>query len=484
MSILIVVDNPKDWHLHITGVEVVSARNYLTEPRFTELKNAKIFNLCKSYSYQSLGYYVSLLAAARGHKPLPAIATIQDLKISSMLRIASHELEDTITHALGSLRSNKFVLSIYFGKNMAVRYERLALALFNQFPAPLLRAEFRRDEDGWDLKSLRPIEADEIPADHVEFVVEAAKQYFSKPTRRSRKVETRYDLAILRSEDEKHPPSDEKAIRKFEKAAESMGFSVEEITNDDYGRIGEFDALFIRDTTAVNHHTFRFSRRAQAEGLVVIDDAESILKCANKVYLAELLRHNRIPSPETIIIHRGNWERVPAALGLPFILKQPDSSFSLGVVKVSTVAEYEQQLEKLFPISDLLIAQEYVPTPFDWRIGIIERQPLYACRYFMADNHWQIYDHKKTGDDALGNFDTWPVDAVPPEVLKAAIKTANLIGDGLYGVDIKEVNGKPLVVEINDNPSIDGGVEDQVLGDEMYLRIMRSFLRRLESRGR
>lgn len=85
--------------------------------------------------------------------------------------------------------------------------------------------------------------------------------------------------------------------------------------------------FFIRDTTAVNHHTFRFSRRAQAEGLVVIDDAESILKCANKVYLAELLRRpDRIPAPETIIIHRGNWERVPATLGLPFILKQPDSS--------------------------------------------------------------------------------------------------------------------------------------------------------------
>ena len=36
-------------------------------------------------------------------------------------------------------------------------------------------------------------------------------------------------------------------------------------------------------------------------------------------------------------------------------------------------------------------------------------------------------------------------------------------GDGLYGVDLKDVDGRAIVIEINDNPSIDAGVEDQVL---------------------
>jgi len=481
--ILIVVDNPKDWRLNIRGVSVVAARDYLTGPRFSEMRLAKVFNLCKSYAYQSLGYYVSLLAQARGHKPLPAISTIQDLKLSAMMRLATHELEETITSTLSKLRSNRFVLSIYFGRNMAQRYERLALGLFNQFPAPLLRAEFRRDDDEWVLKSLRPIEADEIPSDHVAFVIQAAEQYFSKPARRSRRAPARYDLAILRSEDEPTPPSDEKAIRKFTRAAEGMGMDVEIIGKDDYGRIAEFDALFVRDTTKVNHHTFRFARRAVAEGLVVIDDPESIIKCANKVYLAEMLRRQNIPSPETLIIDRNNCRSAPDALGLPLVLKQPDSSFSLGVKKVSSLAELEENLDALFKESALLIAQQYVPTGFDWRVGILDRQPLFVCRYFMARGHWQIYNHAK-GAQGFGEADTWPIDAAPPEVVKTAIKAANLIGDGLYGVDVKEVNGRAMVIEINDNPNIDAGVEDHVLGDELYLRVMRSFLRRLESRGR
>ena len=31
--------------------------------------------------------------------------------------------------------------------------------------------------------------------------------------------------------------------------------------------------------------------------------------------------------------------------------------------------------------SELLIAQEFLPTTFDWRIGICDGQPLYACKY-------------------------------------------------------------------------------------------------------
>ena len=54
----------------------------------------------------------------------------------------------------------------------------------------------------------------------------------------------------------------------------------------------------------------------------------------------------------------------------------------------------------------------------------------------------------------------------------------------LYGLDIKEVDGRFLVMEINDNPNIDAGFEDAVLKEEVYLAVMRTFLERLERRGR
>ena len=57
-----------------------------------------------------------------------------------------------------------------------------------------------------------------------------------------------------------------------------------------------------------------------------------------------------------------------------------------------------------------------------------------------------------------------------------------LIGDGLYGVDIKQTERGPVVIEINDNPSIEYGVEDLHLGYELYRLIMADFNRRLYER--
>jgi glutathione synthase/RimK-type ligase-like ATP-grasp enzyme len=61
---------------------------------------------------------------------------------------------------------------------------------------------------------------------------------------------------------------------------------------------------------------------------------------------------------------------------------------------------------------------------------------------------------------------------------------ANLIGDGLYGVDMKQIGDKAYVVEINDNPNIDSGVEDTLLKDNLYLTVMQVFLKRIEERKR
>ena len=96
MPSLIVVNNPERWPFDIPGVEVVAARAYLTDRRYTTLRHVQVFNLCRSYAYQSVGYYVSLLAEARGHRPQPSLSTIQDLKSPVVSRILSEELDELI----------------------------------------------------------------------------------------------------------------------------------------------------------------------------------------------------------------------------------------------------------------------------------------------------------------------------------------------------------------------------------------------------
>jgi glutathione synthase/RimK-type ligase-like ATP-grasp enzyme len=162
------------------------------------------------------------------------------------------------------------------------------------------------------------------------------------------------------------------------------------------------------------------------------------------------------------------------------VLKIPDGSFSRGVVKAESRAELEAHAAELFRDSELILAQEFLDTSYDWRIGVLDREPLFACRYFMYEKHWQIYDHGK-GADGAGDSETLAVEDAPRPVVRAALRAANLIGDGLYGVDVKQSGRRVVVIEGNDNPSIDAGFEDAVLGPTLYERVMRSFLRRLDA---
>ncbi|MGE3276651.1 MAG: RimK family protein [Vicinamibacterales bacterium] len=481
-AVLIVVENPKLWPLTIPGAEIIAGREYLTDPRFVDMKRAKVFNLCRTYSYQSVGYYVSLLAAARGHKPMPSVTTLQDLRQSPIVRIVSEDLEASLQRALARIKTDRFTLSIYFGRNLAGRYDRICQALFNYFPAPLLRAEFVH-VDQWRLHSLRPIASSDIPESHREFVIRQAQRFFERP-RVSDPKPPRYEVAILVNPDEIDAPSDDRAIRRFVRAGEKLGLRLTVIGKEDLGRIAEFDGLFIRETTSVNHHTYRFASRAEAEGLVVIDDPESIVRCSNKVYQAELFQRHGISCPPTMIVHKDNRTKVGTTLGFPVVLKRPDSSFSAGVVKAADEAALAACLDDFFETSELVVAQAYVPSTFDWRIGVLDRRPLYAARYHMARGHWQI--QKAEGGDRrrYGQVEAVALDDAPRGAVDLAVRAANLIGDGFYGVDVKDVGGRFMVMEVNDNPNVEAGYEDVQLKDELYLAVMRVFAERLDRQSR
>ena len=209
---------------------------------------------------------------------------------------------------------------------------------------------------------------------------------------------------------------------KFRQAAEDMGFRVDIIGPDDIDRVAEYDALFIRENTHVNHHTYRFARKAQSEGLAVMDAPDAILKCNNKVYLAERMLAAEIPSPKTMIVHNENRDQIIKEFGLPVVLKSPDSTFSRGVVKAKTAEELEKELDTILAESDLAIAQAYMPSDFDWRIGVLDGVPLYACKYYMAKDHWQIYNwSSESADDITGNFDCMPVSEAPQQIVEAAV---------------------------------------------------------------
>lgn len=480
---LIVVDDVRDWSPYYPSQSVISFDEYLSLPLTRE--RVRVVNLCRSYRYLGSGYYCSLLAEARGHHVLPSLKTLTELSAKTLSSIQWQGMAPSLQSLRQGEDGEVVSLRCWFGEALEQEHSALARSAFQHFPCPILelRLVYRR---AWRLERVQAVSLRGLKCSAEQDAFAQSFERFSQKLwrRAPARKRFRYDLAILVDETEAMPPSDGVALRKFIRAAEQHGICAELIGRSDYSRLAEYDGLFIRATTSVAHYSYRFAKRAEAEGLAVIDDSQSILRCTNKIFLADLLRRNEVAVPRTEYLRSASPEegqRLIAALGLPLVLKVPDGAFSKGVVKVDSLSDLCSEAQRLLNKSALLLAQEFMYTDYDWRIGVLEGEALFACRYYMVRKHWQIYRHGKRSQS--GGFDAVPLNEVPQGVLSAAIKACKLIGNSFYGVDIKQLGERVVVIEVNDNPSIDSGVEDALLGDALYGQVMAAFLRRMSQRG-
>lgn len=482
MRAVFVIDHGQEW-FDVPDAAVLTARRYLAEPDSAHHDGARTVNLCRTGRYQGRGYYVSLIAEARGQRPLPDVKTVEDLKAEAFVRTLSTRLEPLVRDTLHHDASDRFELDAYFGKDPAQRHQALAEQLFAQVRAPLLRALFVRAEGSWRLDAVQAIGTADIPAQQRAFLLETAKAFVAQASiaRPDRGDTDRPRLAILWDPDEPHKPSNEEALQRLVRTAPLVGLEAELVGPDALERLPEFDGLFNRASPEVNGVVYEFVRRAESLGMPVVDDPESILRCLNKVYMYELMNRHRIAQPRTLVVHRGNVDQIVSTLGLPCVLKLPDSGFGLDVVKIESEDGLRQQAERFFQVSELFIAQEWLPTGFDWRVGVYDGRPLFVAKYFMAPGHWKII--RAEGQQMIeGKTVAMTIGEAPEPVINMAVRAANLVGRGLYGVDLKQVEDRVYLIEVNCNPNIDAGNEDQVLGEALYRELLGVFARRIAER--
>jgi glutathione synthase/RimK-type ligase-like ATP-grasp enzyme len=480
---VILVDSPKDFPNADTPHKVITTKDYLARSNLFQGTRPKIINLSRSFAYQSRGYYSSLLAEARGHRVIPSVETMVDLSARQLYAQALPELDDALAKALAAA-SDKTVSSrilACFGRTEDRRFDRFGRLLFDWFRCPVLEVTIENG-DRPQIKRLSAIPVTKLSADELSFFHGALHTHTTREWRGKKDRATpRYSFAVLYDPNEKLPPSTLSTLKHWSRIAEKLGVEIEPITRRDLARLAEFDALFIRETTSIDNHTYRFARRAVQEGMPVIDDPISMIRCTNKIYLHELMASNGISVPPTVIIGGlHDLSRAADELGFPMVLKVPDSSFSRGVKKIDNARELDALAREWLDDTDLLLAQAFMPTPFDWRVGVLGGKPLFVCQYLMAKKHWQIVKHRANGKPVEGDHNTIALSAAPPAVVDVGLRAAQLIGDGLYGVDIKETPDGIFVVEVNDNPNIEHGVEDQMEKEQVWIELTRWFTDRLQ----
>jgi glutathione synthase/RimK-type ligase-like ATP-grasp enzyme len=268
------------------------------------------------------------------------------------------------------------------------------------------------------------------------------------------------------------------ALIRCRDTAEEMGHGAEFIFPVDIRKIPQMDGLFIRARTDPMNVTYVASRMASFAGIPVIDDPSSIQICSDKVNMYSCLMQHGVEIPRTIFVSQRAFSPEMAReifedLGSPLIVKEPSTSFSLRVEKVTDPAGLVQVARRYFKMSDWIVAQEFVESTYDWRVGVLGGKFLYACKYIIPSQTFKIQD-SVNGHIVYCGVQSVPPDLVPADVRELGVAAGKAIGKGLYGVDIKEGRAGPCVIEVNDNPSLEGGEDTAYPG--VYREIVHTLL--------
>ena len=264
------------------------------------------------------------------------------------------------------------------------------------------------------------------------------------------------------------------ALIRCRDVAEGMGHDAEFLFPVDIQKIPKMDALFIRARTDPMNVTYIAAKIAQFNNIPVIDDPRSIQVCGDKVNMYSSLIKKGVSIPKTVFLSKKDLtvERVTAlfdTLGSPLVLKEPSTSFSLRVEKVQDVAEFFRVARRFIKLSDWIVVQQFIESRYDWRVGVLDGELLYACKYTIPSVTFKI-QASVNGHLVYCGVESVPSGDIPPHVIQLGVDAADAIGHGLYGVDIKNNNGDAYVIEVNDNPSLESG-EDQCYAD-VYQKIV------------
>ncbi|MBX3570602.1 MAG: RimK-like ATPgrasp N-terminal domain-containing protein, partial [Rhizobiaceae bacterium] len=264
MTWVILTGRNSDLDQTATPHKIITNRDYLAHPALFAGQRPKVINLSNSYAYQSRGYYASLLAGSRGHKVIPTVETMIDLSERKLYENALPELELALNKCRKELGGGfPAKATFFFGSGPSKAWDRFARLLFDWFRAPALEVVIK-DAQQWasihriGFHPIARLTAEERP----RFLADLTSYTNREWRDRRARTPARYTFATLVDPGEQLPPSEISSLKHWARIAEKMGVEVEPITRRDLARLANYDALFIRETTAISNHTYRFARRA------------------------------------------------------------------------------------------------------------------------------------------------------------------------------------------------------------------------------
>lgn len=236
----------------------------------------------------------------------------------------------------------------------------------------------------------------------------------------------------------------------------------------------------------------RIGASSTTYGATIVDDLEqtgayvsgsssAILLARDKVRSLRRVAAASVSVPRTVALRsiHGLERALELVGGCPVVLKLQGGTQGVGTMIAESEVSLRSFCETLAAMGQQFVLQEYVREAKgrDFRALVVGRRVVAAMRRTAEPGEFRSNLHLGGTGEAV---------ALSPKFRAAAVKAARALGLDFAGVDLLDARGRPVVIEVNCSPGLEGiehatGVD---VADAMVRHLERSVARRSKGTSR
>ena len=215
--------------------------------------------------------------------------------------------------------------------------------------------------------------------------------------------------------------------------------------------LSHYDAAIPRIGASVSSFGTAVVRQLEQMGVFTLNSAQAIGTSRDKLRAFQILSAHEIAFPPTAFVR--DRESARSALeqvgGAPVIIKLTEGSQGAGVILADTKKTAEAIIEAFLVARQDIIVQKFVSESrgHDLRALVVGDRVVAAMRRRAAPDEFRSNVHRGGRTERA---------RLSPELEALALKSAQILGLRVAGVDLIESDDGPLVLEVNSSPGLEG----------------------------
>lgn len=232
-----------------------------------------------------------------------------------------------------------------------------------------------------------------------------------------------------------------------------------------------YDAIVPRIGASVTHYGLAVLRQFEMQGVFPLNESVAIGRSRDKLRALQLLAREGIGLPVTAFAHgpRKAEDVIKEVGGTPCVIKLLEGTQGMGVILAETQASAKSIIEAFSAANINILVQEYIKEAggADVRALIIGGEVVAAMKRTGKIGDFRSNLHRGGRAEKV---------ELSPEERRTAIRSAEILGLNVCGVDMLRAKRGPVVIEVNSSPGIEG--MEQATGIDVAGAMIRFLERR------